>query len=130
MNISFEPDPPSQPELPHWLIVKEWDADEDADLFEIEHHPDCPDCPTELVEGWAPTTSPDAAYETHGCIFQQMVDDAGIDGSFQHRDDPAPDGTYTERVAPGRWPIEPWFVTYHGHEGNEYDAGLRVVQES
>lgn len=113
---------PSSAELPHWLIVKEWDPDED-DLLEIEHHPDCP---TELV---SPEDScmDDFTYETHSCVFQAMVDDAGIDGSFQHRADPAKDDPYAERVAPGRWPIEPWFATYYGHEGNEYDAGLRVA---
>jgi hypothetical protein len=120
---------PKVPDLPHWLIVNEWHSSDYGfgltdDLFDIEHHPDCP---TELVEGWAPTTSPDAAYETHGCIFQQMVDDMGIDSYFQHRDDPALDEWFTERVAPGRWLIEPWFETYYGHEGNEYDSGLRLA---
>jgi hypothetical protein len=130
-ELLFDPEPEPPPELPHWLTVKEWGSDRihpdnDDDLFEIEHHPDCP---TELV---SPEDScmEDFTYETHSCIFQQMVNDMGIDSYFQHRDDPIKNDPYSERVAPGRWPIEPWFETYYGHEGNEYDAGLRVVKET
>lgn len=123
--------PSATPDLPHWLLVEEWDPDDpDADdLFEIEHHPDCP---TEQV---GPTrhyvmdgieADPDFTYETHSCIFQQMVDDAGIDSYFQHREDTRLDVGHPERVDPGRWLIEPWFETYHGPEGDEYDAGLRL----
>jgi len=43
---------PMMPELPHWLIVKEWDADED-ELLDVEHHPDCP---TEIREEEAKRT--------------------------------------------------------------------------
>ena len=116
------------PDLPHWLIVKEWapgDCSElQDDLFEIEHHPDCP---TEHRLPWPDIEWEGHGYWAHGCIFQQMVDDAGIDGYFQHRDDPARDTYYAERVDPGRWLIEPWFETYHRLEGNEYDAGLRLA---
>ncbi len=127
MTSLFDPaEPPVQPELPHWLVVEEWgpvDYARSDDLFDIEHHPDCP---TEIVRP-EDSCMEDFTYWAHDCIFQQMVDDMGIDSYFQHRDDLAVDNPYAERVAPGRWPIEPWFETYHRHEGNEYDAGLRLV---
>jgi hypothetical protein len=132
-SLLFDPDPKPEPDLPHWLIVKEWGPpdwrydleDWQDDLLDIEHHPDCP---TEHRLPWPDIVWEGHSYWVHTCIFQQMVDDAGIDSYFQHRDDPAPSEAYRERVAPGRWPIEPWFETYHGHEGDEYDAGLRVSQ--
>ena len=105
------------PELPHWLIVKEWDADED-ELLDVEHHPDCP---TEIREE-EPNT-----YTVYTCVVEEMIADSGLESYFQHRDDPAPNEHYAERVAPGRWPIEPWSETYHGFEGDEYDAGLRLT---
>jgi hypothetical protein len=126
MTSLFDPaEPPVQPELPHWLVVDGWrdyDCSELAgDLFDIEHHLECP-------SKWhVDPEFPDITYGIHDCIFQQMVDDVGIESYFQHRDDPGKDNPYTERVAPGRWPIETWFETYHCHEGNEYDAGLRLV---
>jgi len=112
----LDPPKPVTPELAHWLIVKEWDADED-DLFDVEHHPDCP---TEVA---------DSSYTVHTCVVGEMIADAGLESYFQHRDDPAPNTAYAERVVPGRWPIEPWFETYHGHEGDEYDAGLRIPEQ-
>jgi len=122
MNLfDLNPTEPTTPELPHWLIVKEWDADEDAELFDVEHHSDCP---TE-VRGEEPNT-----YTAHTCPVAEMIEDSGLDGYFQHRDDPACDEWYVERVPPGRWPIEPWSETHHYFESpDEYDAGLRVVEQ-
>jgi hypothetical protein len=125
MILDLDPQPTKPPDLAHWLVVKEWDPDSDDSPFEIEHHPDCP---TELSSRYSSEDDPDFTYETHDCIFQQMVDDMGIDSYFQHRDDPAKDDPYTERVAPGRWPIEYWEVEYRGCESTEYDAGLRLVE--
>ena len=120
----FDPKPGPEPDLPHWLIVKEWNDDPDfGDLFEIAHHPACP---TEQRLPWPDIVWEGHSYWVHTCIFQQMVDDAGIDSYFQHREDPAPSEYCHERVDPGRWLIKPWFETYHGHEGDEYDAGLRL----
>jgi len=121
-SLLFDPEPESPPDLPHWLIVREWSDElvDDGELFEVEHHPDCP---IEVVD--AETEHP---YTAYNCVVDQMIQDSGLDGCFQHRDDPARGQYDIERVAPGRWLIEPWFETYRGFEYTEYGSGLRVVQ--
>jgi len=109
-----------EPEPEHWLVVAKWADHPDADLFEVEHHPDCP------VEDVGLENEP-AQYQTYACTVGRMESDAGLDSYFQHADDKRADMSYTDRVSPGRHRIEPWFKTHHGHEYIEYDSGLRVV---
>jgi hypothetical protein len=103
----------------HVLVVHEtYD-----DGFDIEHAADCPyeDEPTPdggSVRWWR-------------CGVEAMLQSAGLDAFFIHRDDPDTAkkvcaGRHVQALEPGRYPLATWVTRYWTDSGYEYDAGLDI----
>lgn len=105
----------------HYLIVGPFDPDDDTDRFDVEHPADCP-----TIKMY---DSPEGPVLVENCGVGYHVDAAGIDGWFQHADDPAPSGYRLERVPAGRHRIEARSDTVRYAYGVvEHDGGLRVAE--
>lgn len=108
----------------HWLVVGEFDPDDDTDLFDVEHPDGCPQSERYPAEGEYP------AVFDYDCHVGVVIACDGFDGFFQHADDPEKDGWYTERVGPGRHAIEGWSETHPGGPWGptEYSGGIRTCE--
>lgn len=95
----------------HFLIVHE----QPDDGMDIEHPATCP---TASRYG--------GRVLVHTCEVGRHEEAAGLD-LFFHRDTPHPYAFASEKVSPGRWPIEDWSERSWTPYGWEYDGGLRLV---
>jgi hypothetical protein len=113
---SFVDNDPVQ--LEHWVVVAD-EYEHDGDNIVIEHHPDCP-----VVEGHM------GGYMQYDCPVAFEEYNCGLEMFFEHTDTPKEDRWYrAARLEPGRYQIEAWSETYRGPEGNEYESGLRLVED-
>jgi hypothetical protein len=105
----------------HYLIVGEYG---DEDLFDVEHPETCPD--VVIYEG--DDEHPDVTDKN--CMVGWLIRQSGIEGFFQHADDPAPDGYDQVRVSAGRHAIAPWETRHYSHYygSHEWNAGLDLAE--